>query len=53
MAIPGIKRVSYLEENISAGIIELTREEVAQTGAVFPQGSTAGPRYADMTSVNI
>jgi len=51
--IPGTKRVSYLEENISAGIIELTSGEVAQIGAVFPHGSTAGPRYSDMSSVYI
>ncbi|GAB3572070.1 aldo/keto reductase [Hymenobacter daeguensis] len=52
--IPGTKRVSYLEENLGALEVELTRDELAQLDEIAPKGATAGSRYpaAMMGSVN-
>ena len=50
--IPGTKRRKYLEENARAAEIELSQSDLARIEAVFPSGAGAGPRYADMTSVN-
>lgn len=43
--IPGTKRRTYLEENISATEIILSAEEVAAIDAIFPPDITAGNRY--------
>lgn len=45
--IPGTKRTSYLEENVRATEIRLSREEVARIDAAAPKGGAAGNRYAD------
>lgn len=50
--IPGTKRRSFLEENAHAADIELSDEDLERIEAVFPSGAGAGPRYADMSSVN-
>ncbi|GAC1391406.1 MAG: aldo/keto reductase [Candidatus Saccharimonadales bacterium] len=50
--IPGTKRIQYLEENIQSAEIHLSVHEVSELDAVIPIGSTAGDRYADMTTVN-
>ncbi len=47
--IPGTKRVSYLEENVAADVIELTGEQLAALDAV---GEAVGDRYPDMSGVN-
>jgi aryl-alcohol dehydrogenase-like predicted oxidoreductase len=36
--IPGTKQVTYLEENLKAAEIELTRDDVAKLDAAFPPG---------------
>jgi aryl-alcohol dehydrogenase-like predicted oxidoreductase len=51
--IPGTKRRRYLEENAAAVEIELTEAEIDQIESVFPEGATAGERYADMSSVGL
>jgi aryl-alcohol dehydrogenase-like predicted oxidoreductase len=51
--IPGTKRVKYLEQNAAAADIELTTEDLNRLDEAFPNGSTAGDRYPDMTRVNI
>jgi aryl-alcohol dehydrogenase-like predicted oxidoreductase len=43
--IPGMKRRSYLDENVAAADIELTPEELARLDAAFPPGAAAGERY--------
>ena len=43
--IPGTKRRKYLEENVQAVDIDLSRQEVEEIDAVFPQDITAGARY--------
>ncbi|MHB8452335.1 MAG: aldo/keto reductase, partial [Mycobacteriales bacterium] len=49
--IPGTKRRTFLEQNIAAAAIELSREELAQIDEVAPAGSAAGDRYPDMAAV--
>lgn len=43
--IPGTKRRKYLEENVNAANITLTKEEFTELEAVFPIGAAAGARY--------
>lgn len=43
--IPGTKKRKNLEDNIKAGELELTADEVRAIDNVFPQGITAGNRY--------
>ncbi|WP_327329067.1 MULTISPECIES: aldo/keto reductase [unclassified Streptomyces] len=43
--IPGTRRVSHLEQNVSAADVRLTEEEVARLSDLFPAGATAGLRY--------
>jgi aryl-alcohol dehydrogenase-like predicted oxidoreductase len=52
VAIPGTKRISYLEENVAAAGVQLTADDLTRIGDAAPKGSTAGDRYADMSSVN-
>ena len=44
--IPGTKRRTYLEENVGALGIELSREELGTLEAAAPRGAAAGERYA-------
>jgi aryl-alcohol dehydrogenase-like predicted oxidoreductase len=50
--IPGTKRVKYLEENVAALDVELTRDDLRRIDNVFPAGVTAGERYENMSTVN-
>ena len=53
--IPGTKRVQYLEENLGALTVELTKDELIQLDEIAPKGkAAAGLRYpvAMMGSVN-
>jgi aryl-alcohol dehydrogenase-like predicted oxidoreductase len=43
--IPGTKRVNYLEENIAAADIQLSRHDLERIERVAPKGSAAGERY--------
>jgi aryl-alcohol dehydrogenase-like predicted oxidoreductase len=49
--IPGTTRVRHLEENVAAGDIALTAEELRRIDEAMPPGATAGDRYADMSSI--
>jgi aryl-alcohol dehydrogenase-like predicted oxidoreductase len=51
--IPGTKRIQYLEENIGALKIQLSKEELYRINEVAPKGVAAGERYSDMSSVNL
>jgi aryl-alcohol dehydrogenase-like predicted oxidoreductase len=44
--IPGTKRVKYLEENVAAVDIELTRKDLEDIDEVAPKGAFAGARYS-------
>ncbi len=50
--IPGTKRREYLEENVRAVEVHLTRSDLERIDAAIPKGAAAGARYADMSSVN-
>ncbi len=55
VAIPGTKHVELLEENLGALAVSLSKEDLRQLDAAFPQGSTAGERYhaQGMQAVNL
>lgn len=44
--IPGTKRVNYLEDNLGAIKVSLTREELSEINRLFPVGVAEGERYA-------
>ncbi|HEX8861526.1 MAG TPA: aldo/keto reductase [Actinomycetes bacterium] len=44
--IPGTKRRGYLEENLGALDVRLTREELAGIEEISPRGAASGDRYA-------
>jgi aryl-alcohol dehydrogenase-like predicted oxidoreductase len=50
--IPGTKRRKYLEENAAASDLELTDDDLAKIEEAFPKDSTAGDRYADMSTID-
>jgi aryl-alcohol dehydrogenase-like predicted oxidoreductase len=50
--IPGTKRRAYVEENARAAEITLTEDDLSRIELAAPSGAAAGPRYADMSSVN-
>lgn len=43
--IPGTKRVKYVEQNIAATRIELTKAELDQLESIIPLGTPTGDRY--------
>ncbi|MGC1183566.1 MAG: aldo/keto reductase [Candidatus Dormiibacterota bacterium] len=51
--IPGTKQVRYLDEDAAAVDIELSPTELEKLESAFPSGSTAGPRYRDMSEVGL
>jgi aryl-alcohol dehydrogenase-like predicted oxidoreductase len=53
VAIPGTKRVRYLEENAAAADITLTDDDLKRLDEAAPAGATAGDRYPDMSPVHI
>jgi aryl-alcohol dehydrogenase-like predicted oxidoreductase len=50
--IPGTKHVNYLKENIAATDIELDEDDLNRLEEVLNEGSVAGARYPDMSTVN-
>jgi aryl-alcohol dehydrogenase-like predicted oxidoreductase len=51
--IPGTKHRHYLDENIGAFDIQLSEDDLRALDAAVPVGSSAGERYADMSTVNL
>ncbi len=51
--IPGTKRRTYLEENVAAAKIELSKSDLARIEEAAPTGFAAGGRYHDMSTVNV
>ncbi|MVV47395.1 aldo/keto reductase [Pseudomonas sp. PB120] len=45
--IPGTKQRKYLEENVAALDVKLSREELHALEAIFPANATAGLRYPE------
>jgi len=52
--IPGTKRIQYLEENVGALDVQLTKEELDEIDGIAPKGAAAGNRYPEsmMGSLN-
>lgn len=46
IAIPGTKRVKYLEQNVAALDVTLSKDEVEKLNAVFHPDAAQGARYA-------
>jgi aryl-alcohol dehydrogenase-like predicted oxidoreductase len=44
--IPGTKRIGYLEENVTAADIVLSKDELAAIDRALPAGAALGERYA-------
>jgi len=45
--IPGTKRRKYLEENVAAIDVRLTKEDLLRIEEIFPAGAAAGERYPE------
>jgi len=45
--IPGTKRIKYLEENIGAMNVKLTKKDLEELDAIAPKGVAAGMRYPE------
>lgn len=45
VSIPGTKRRTYLEQNVGAVDVSLTREELTRINEAFPMDAAAGKRY--------
>jgi len=45
--IPGTKRRKYLEENVAAIDVKLTKEDLRRIEEIFPTGAAAGERYPE------
>lgn len=43
--IPGTKRVKYIEQNIAAAGIELSKDEISRLESIIPPGTVTGERY--------
>ena len=50
--IPGTKRVRYLEQNVGALDVELTKEDLVALEEAVPRDAVAGERYGDMSSID-
>jgi aryl-alcohol dehydrogenase-like predicted oxidoreductase len=51
--IPGTKRRKYLEENVAAADVKLSKSDLARIEDAAPKGFAAGGRYHDMSTVNV
>jgi len=53
--IPGTKHVRYLDQNIGALDVTLSKDELDRLDAILPPGAAAGERYHErgMATVNL
>jgi aryl-alcohol dehydrogenase-like predicted oxidoreductase len=49
--IPGTKRLAYLEENVAAAGVELSRDDLDELAAAVPDA--VGERYPDMSTIDV
>ncbi|KAJ6588999.1 NADP-dependent oxidoreductase domain-containing protein [Mycena capillaripes] len=47
VVIPGTKKIKYLEENLGAAAIKLTKEEIAAVRKIAEESEIPGTRYAE------
>ena len=54
-AIPGTKRLSYLEQNIAAASLNLSADDIATLDSAYASGTFTGERYTaeGMKGVNV
>lgn len=45
--IPGTKHRKYLDENISAGTVTISRDEMSEIAEALPKGAATGGRYPE------
>ena len=45
--IPGTKRRMYFDENVAAGTVSISQEEMKEIDEVIPKGTAAGGRYPE------
>jgi len=53
VAIPGTKRRTYLEENVAALNVSLSKDDLKRLDEILPPGAAAGDRYPDMRWVRV
>ena len=51
--IPGTKRRTYLEENVGALDVTISPADLARLDDLLPAGSASGPRYEDMSAIDV
>jgi aryl-alcohol dehydrogenase-like predicted oxidoreductase len=51
--IPGTKRRAYLQENVAALDVALSPGDIACLDELLPVGAAAGPRYEDMSHIDM
>ena len=51
--IPGTKRRTYLEENVGAADVSLTREEMASLEVALSPEKVSGPRYGEKAMAQV
>jgi len=51
--IPGTKRRKYLEENVGALDVNLTREDLEKIDEIAPKGAAAGTRYPEAAMASV
>lgn len=47
ITIPGTRRIKYLEDNIAAEKVQLTKEDLQSIEAIMPAGIVSGTRYPE------
>ncbi len=52
-AIPGTKRLGYLEQNVASAALELAATDIAALDAAYPPGAFTGARYAEAGRVGL
>jgi aryl-alcohol dehydrogenase-like predicted oxidoreductase len=53
VSIPGTKRRTYLEENVGALDVAISPADLARLDELMPAGSASGPRYEDMSAIDV
>ena len=53
IAIPGTANVAHLEENMGAGRVELTAEQLQRVDALINHATVVGPRYSPASQADV
>jgi aryl-alcohol dehydrogenase-like predicted oxidoreductase len=52
-AIPGTRRIAYLDQNIAGATLTLSPDQIAKLDAAFPPGAAIGARYTEAGMVGL